>query len=1593
MSQQVFHAETVSKETKEVVGSPASLNHKNQKNEAGISSVAKSIGNSSLMKDIIPESPNIETKSLSSSSSEQSEKDKNVLLNGDTLEEKFMTIQNKIVEQSIDSIRSVKNVKEVIDNKNLERVPIINFRQILSPFEILTSELKYEKLSLRSQKGLSGNEVAFFFSSISDQMSKGNESDTKPVTQLILLTRGESAKLSISDIQKKALALQKNAKAFEFRPSNEFYVFQKIGKVFGKTVKRSCSISSEFCVQVLEKGSKKPLKPRYFKDMEVLLQKKVDVDKKNSFNFEWPDDKSQNFTARLIFTRMKGNKKKLLAIYFTDIKEAESVKNNAIFQKLLSRSPQVKEDVLKRISNWRIIHTECFYKQLLKFQTKENFDLISKQNEIMKNKIRAFMKFHFPNNYESSRQIDHLLDLNDTQDQLAQQTLKIDDKSAEKNPAEIVNQNSISTTSDIQPGQFTHLNAGTPIDRQGIERELNMLNKELYTKMEPKENLLQFFDKNAKFILSANRLVISTQVPGSKETPLTKKEIDELSSLEFSLMVEHGYARNNISAFLSHCEDSTFVYRLNTGFKVIAKSLKSLRFAIISVAGDKMINESLLDISGELLKFEIENKIEVPVSIKIDNNKRELKGILFLSLLIVPRNVEAAQLIFTKDIIEKNLDRFREIIDASENLSSFEKIMELDRSSFRPIPDIFDSYWQCGSRFLPTIDKQYGVLANIKTNKGTEILKEIMLKASKEKDILIILDITLQELEKQNPSSGSENGWANISFLQLINHCLLGENEQERFQIQKTIFKQRIEPFFNIESPTDHLQVSAEDLKSLIEELDCWFQKHPTSKIVEDLSRQVAIDVLVLLQSNIKQGKLFLIRVGRIIAPIVSKFVASNPNQHYSEIKLIVLTSILNSLKLSEFNSEFIDSDFFLLARYAIMFAELRNKKNSETIASFGIEKEQFFAKLLASQFSEETDTLTFLALSDFKACLQLILECISHISPPLKQIFDLKFSFASIMDSLLIGGIIGELVIDSSTPPDVAFNILSKTIRSTLQDSRRCIVIILRGLRDLIRKPSILNDLETLAKDFLNQKQIHSGFSDLKQFIQIKNIQVSEIQQMVHDEFISNEVVSLKMTSLFPHEQNTKDYESFKENLASPDPFFEASHSSPWKLKHISLPNKEEQIKLKIDFLEPKLHQLINESSQANVIGKSVMLSKSQFETVFNKLVKGDSSLTEKVFEFLCSLKKSDEISIFTLIVFMTICSCNSMKEIYSNLLQIAENISLHFSSNDDEIFSEVAQTILKEFISFKGFEVMPFHLKYMIYNNTKHQITLNSAMANLSHDIVIDLTVLFRLHFNTCVNKSNVFQFTVSPFLVKQLQIIFQELETKNTINSLLTRFEVNLTFNVSGKKEIFVLPFKILRGKNFKIISKLQSPIEFPTLIKSHPFLSKSKLEKIMDEFSITKIGPNYRRTVFMSHLKKMIKLNLVDKESKDVLLTIEVLFKTSEDSPIIIDMNSWVGPKLPKAKVFGFKKKLVKVNLHYTHFLLPLNIFIKAVLNRVLPMITEEEIYKFVRIFGLESQVCTQDGKTIPNDAFLFEVKEIQKDLANKDFDISLSVLYG
>lgn len=1593
MSQQVFRAETVPKETKQVVEPPASSNHKNQTNEVGIPSVAKSIGNSSLMKDIIPESPNTKKRSYSSSSSELSDKNENGVPSTDALEQKFMTIKNKIVEQSIDSIKSVKNDKEIFDNKDLERVSIINFRQILSPFEILTSELKYEKLSLRSQKGMSGNQVAFFFSSISDQLSKSNDSDFKPVTQLILLTRGEGAKLSISDIQKKALAMQKNAKAFEFRPSNEFYVFQKIGKMFGKSVKRSCSISSEFCVQVLEKGSKKPLKPRFFKEMEVLLQKKVDVDKTNSYNFEWPDDKNQNFTTRLIFTRMKGNKKKLLAIYFTDIKEAQSVKNNAIFQKLLTRSPQVKEDVLKRISNWRIIHTEFLYKQLLKFQKKENFDLISKNNETLKSKIRAFIKFHFPNSYESSRQIDYLLDSNDTQDQLGQQILKIDEESADKNPAEIVNHNSTATTSDIQPGQFSHLRAGTPIDKHGIERELNMPIKEFEPGMELNENLLQFFEKNAKFILSANRLVISTQVSGSKGTSLTKKEIDELGSLEFSFMVEHGYARNNISAFLSHCEDSKFVYRLNTGFKIIAKSLKSLRFAIISVAGDKMINESLLDISGKLLKFEIENKIEVPVSIKLDNSKKELEGILFLSLVIVPRNLEAAHLIFTQKLIQKNSNRFKEIVDASENLSSFEEIMELDRSSFRPFSDIFDSYWECGSRFLPSIDKQYGVLANIKTNKGTGVLREIMLKASKEKDILILLDITLQELERQNPTSRSENEWANISLLQLINHCLLGENEQERFQIQKTIFKQRIEPFLNIDSPVDHLQASAEDLRSLIEELDCWFQIHPASKIVEDLTRRLAVDVLVLLQSNIKQGKLFLIRVGRIIAPIVSKFVASNPNQHYSELKLIALTSILNSLKLSEFNSEFIDSDFFLLSRFAIMFAELRNKKNSETIASFGIEKEQLFAKLLATQFSEETNTLTFLALSDVKACLQLVLECISHVSPPLKQIFDLKFSFASIMDSLLLGGITGELAIDSSTPSDLVLNILGKTIHSVLQDNRRCVIIILKGLRDLIRNPSILSDLETLTKDFSNQKKIHSGFSDLKQFIQITNIQVSEIQQVVHDEFISNEVVSLKMTSLFPHEQNTKDYESFKENLALPDPFFEACHSSPWKLKHISLPSKEEQIKLKIDFLEPKLHQLINESSQANVIGKSVMLSKSRFETIFNKLVKGDSSLTEKVYEFLCSLKQSDEISIFTLIVFMTICSCNNMKEIYSNLLQMAENISLHFSSNDDEIFSEVAQTIMKEFISFKGFEVMPFHLKYLIYSNTKHQITLNSAVANLSHDILIDLTVLFRLHFNTCVNKSNAFQFTVSPFLVKQLQIIFQELETKNTINSLLKRFEVNLIFNVSGQKEIFVLPFKILRGKNFKIISKLQSPIEFPILIKSHPFLSKSKLEKIMDGFSITKIGPNNRRVVFMTHLKKMIKLNLLDKESKNILLTIEVLFKTSEDSPMVIDMSTWVGPRLSNNKDFTFKEKLVKVNLHYTYFLLPLNMFIKAVLNRVLPMINEEEIYKFVRIFGSESQVCTQNGKAIPNDAFLFDVKEIQKDLANKDFDISLSVIYG
>lgn len=192
----------------------------------------------------------------------------------------------------------------------------------------------------------------------------------------------------------------------EFKVPNYVLFYQKKGKLFKKHIFQKCFVAQNSFGR-LKKNSQKVQKPSYYYNCEVVVERKEDFSETQERkraqtekgilvqkDFKWPDVKDiEGYDCRLRFTDLK--EKRVKAVYFREVKDAQIIKNNAIFERLVHQNRDSKNVAQKIVNMWKVQMAGNFYSiYLRKFFCKQGsfkllLDSLTTINQKVKDEIKA----------------------------------------------------------------------------------------------------------------------------------------------------------------------------------------------------------------------------------------------------------------------------------------------------------------------------------------------------------------------------------------------------------------------------------------------------------------------------------------------------------------------------------------------------------------------------------------------------------------------------------------------------------------------------------------------------------------------------------------------------------------------------------------------------------------------------------------------------------------------------------------------------------------------------------------------------------------------------------------------------------------------------------------------------------------------------------------------------------------------------------------------------------------------------------------------------------------------------------------------------
>ena len=1533
---------------------------------------------------------------------------------------------NKITKSKIND-KELFGDEERKFNDEIEKFTVF---KVESPLDVFVNTFKYENLQLKFDSKKDAIDRSFMILMELEEMLK-DEADT-PIylKNLITIVKGGDLQTFYDKLNFKQRQIGKVEEENSFSLPKDYLQLQKIGRFLKRMEIRDCYMTQQAFGQIKNKDRKKLFKPNLFRDQYVVMESKNKVIaslnkekelKSKGVNMKkmlaWPDKKELNkFNVRLTFEEMKSDRQR--AIYISSVPFALNLKNHAIVQRVLFIDPnkKLKINVLKSI--WKVKQAEYFYNSYMKpfFKDTESCKELVAFNDIIRNRIKNYLKANYPNLYDSQydpnnrynfHDNSHLtfkkapIDNNITDLEISKQQFATILYKAEYNhPSQdevLKNKKKIHLKSpfeeiqaklefnDTMFGDFLHT-------FKGETKSVNITNS-------LKEKFITYLIKNSKLILNFNKLVIKN-VFSQSDSNLDESEIDNLLFYIYS-NIEKGNVHAESATIIDEIDINYISFDMDNSLKVDFNGLENIRFKLVNALNDKILLDTILNLRNKIDTANLENTFFHEIEFEYKGLK--IAGIIQFILVLVPRNLETAHFTLNKELIKINFDQFMEILKSSETYKPYRQNFFSDKyiklKSSNSNNDYFYYFNNNLNKKYSFVIKQENMLCNSQDSSNVETFKSYL-------KTLLSKDNDLNEILLDSSNKIEKNDKLKINIFYDIEMCVLALLSAEtRLMLHWIMYDNFHKPYININvNPSTqgyhHLMIT-ELTKHLKELFDGQYNYLQAEE--KYLVYKFTYDIYLMFDNNSFNNKSYQISFSKHHIPIIIKYVQLNARcLNSNDVRFLIINQIISGQNMNKYTNTnhllYIDS---MVVYFKILFKKLypdfyrifTNKMlNFDTI----------LAKVFMNSYADYFDSINYNVYNDIKFTLQIVFLIQNNYHHLLSKLSKTNITFGSLFDILFA---LQTLVSNSELFDELPAHKFTATIEQsfrkasyTLKDSLKKILKLIDYLYDQNLMETEFNFFEDIIQSKHDNKI--ASYKNLMLNIKTLNITSDTVKDIIDKEIIKNDVFALRALAMYKKNKANEnksmkdsnddiDESEITRDLIDEDIYFEIAEDF------------EDDINEDIDGLQKKqmfkytgcliyLHNLDYNLIENNMGAVSLKadfnnileLNVDEMANFSQKYLKAPEMVQMELFNDLSNLTGEKKVSLLRLLIIIICSYTEEHAEILSNLHYLTLKLTeILYGKNTKGIFNEAIMYIIDEVYNLTPMTYFSNFMHNLIENHvTDLYCHIKTAKLTLESDI-IDVSQICIKHFasNTFLSKKPSLIFNET--FCKDIEIIISNLIQDGQIKPEFSKFTLFLEVSIQKKSKYYSIPFKITFVPDTKIFCKLRDPLYFENEISDDNLMTGDILSYYYD---------NSPFCFFNNYTSLKLPINFTDlqfickfRTRKEVFLTVELKFTDKDNINICSNLIPWHYKNPDADKLVKFTKNNFEFDIYYTYFFMTVGELYNYISIIVTEQLETDDIIKFVKLNNEKHSFTTVKNKDIAADAHLFDLAAFESALKNSE----------
>ena len=1436
--------------------------------------------------------------------------------------------------------------------------------------------------------------------------------------------------------RKKLVNLMKKNK---FEPPKMDLMMQKKGKFMNKSVLRKCYMTKNAFGQLKKDKKDELLKPLFFRDQYVILESKntvlekvANIKKLNKQKLgikkilNWPSKKElKNYTCRLRFENLHDLKQ--TAIYFPSPKDCKVLKYHVVTERILSNDPNLGKKIKVLPSIWKVKQFEFFYNNILKkfFKSPEIYNKISTSTKKIEEVTKNFVEEKFPNLEESLLEKDDkvidfqnnvhvtvlkLRDVVDVEDGLGDKLMASvivrDYENLEprkkilrfKSEFEVVKQKRVFRDVVLDQVQFVEVKKNVP--RKFLERVffkhklLFMVKKIVFENLKREEE----FGKIEGDLRVFENMNLEIQIiPFEGAVPLCSPTVKNEENLEF------------------------LCFQTESSLILSFKKIDDLKILVVDKNTEKVIVELLPDLRNRLGIIILEQFINIPFLGKI--NESVIKGNMFVSVVIFPKNLEMAHLSLSKTEIEWNFENFGDLLENTRDYLDFKMDFfpenYLEDQNLAGFNNNFHFYNQkhIGFTNFPAFFNENKYIFSKLQNENFEnfnLLEELKkIKKLEEKDINFIFETTLTNYnreEKKHKNKIFDILTKITNLLDTKNRAILHSINFSTFSsdFTKLIFNQIKSKFQN--------QLMFEIDQKIISfvEKHSYLTNHQKFRFFK-----LTFEIILLFNNNFIKNANLKISFSKNYFIIILKTMLGNYDLSDEYLRKIVINCVFRINWMQSY-SEF--SSLVGICNKILVFKHFFKSLFFDFYDGFfgkRLDFDDILSRFLSNSFCEVLSVEDFNVYIDFKVFFENVLSFENFKTGVIEKFAEIEMTIFGLFDVLLLLQIFKDNYLKVKTlEGNNILKFVQEIIRTDCLNIKLLLPKMMKLFITLYNEDFYLEEIKYLIS--LQKTQIFEKgekTQKLKTKISSLNLTSETLQKLITKKITKNQNFIFKTKNIYQNTENSKpqiplqksiydtnilDFQTQKntENILHRDIFFEvldtyteSTYENPKEFEKTQNSQKSQNLNIlliHLNNLDYSMIDSINIKRKKEDFISQVEIDREEF----NELVKifeieiSFNAISEiwDLFGFLYG--SESEVSLFFVIVGFLVFSGKEFFEGFEDCVFFLREVTRVFFGEGEKVLAEAVSCffrVLKEFYPTISLDEAVCNS----FDNIEGENFFYIKEAKIYfYDFEVDVVYLCKKHFSSFLFKTGKYGIHFSTSFCKDLIVVFKDLEkTKNFIKKD-QKFTLLLSTSQLQKEKTYSIEFKISFPNNEPhIFSKNLSPLYFPNQISQKSLISPNIIKYFLYISPLNYHMKNdYPETPFIFRKYPLI-FNLEYK--KKVFLQTKITFDFDKEIEMVNSLTSWSYSKEDKIQdlLLELEEKKLNLAIPFSFFFMKLVYLVKYILNLVVTKLGEDSILKFVKLNTDDYDLVTGSKKRIDFESFLYDLKEFEDFMKqNKSFTL-------